>query len=167
MKNIAYGLGIFLIALLLYIGLMQEGAEHQTRVSTGDKAPDFTLKTLEGKEVRLSDYKGKVVLINFWASWCPPCRAEMPLFEDVYKRYRDKGFEILAISTDVNEEAVHKFLKDIKVSFPILMDDGKVSEIYGITGLPTSYLLDRDGKVIRIRLGEYKEVETDLKDALR
>ncbi len=163
MKNLAYFLGIFLLALLLYIGLMQEKAEHRTAVFVGSKAPDFVLKSLDGQEVRLSDYRGKVVLVNFWASWCPPCRAEMPLFEDIYKRYKDKGFLILAISTDVNEEAVHKFLKDIKVSFPVLMDDGKVSETYGITGLPTSFLIGRDGKVVRIRLGEYKELETDLK----
>ena len=164
MKNIAYGLGIFLVALLLYIGLVQEKAEHRTSVSIGSKAPDFTLKDLKGNEIKLSDYRGKVVLVNFWASWCPPCRAEMPMFEDVYKRYKDEGFEILAVSTDISEDKVHKFLEEIKVSFPILMDDGKVSETYGITGLPTSFLIGRDGKVVRIRLGEYKELETDLKD---
>lgn len=167
-KNLAYGLGIVLVALLLYISLFTQTQNpyEGTSLSKGSPAPDFTLKTLEGKEIRLSSLKGKVVLINFWATWCPPCREEMPLFERVYKKYRDKGFEILAISTDSSQEQVRKFIRDFKVSFPVLMDDGNVSNLYMIQGLPTSFLLDREGKIVKVKLGKYTEVERDLKELL-
>ncbi len=166
-KNITYGLGILLVALLLYFALFSQTQVSKTAgVSVGKPAPNFTLRTLEGKEVSLSDLRGKIVLVNFWATWCPPCREEMPLFEEVYRKYKDKGFEILAVSTDTSAEAVRKFVKEFKVSFPVLMDDGKVSTSYGIQGLPTSFLIDREGKVIKIRLGKYREVEKDVKEAL-
>lgn len=166
-KNITYGLGILLVALLLYFALFSQTQVPQTAgVSVGKSAPNFTLKTLEGKEISLSDLRGKVVLVNFWATWCPPCREEMPLFEEVYKKYKNRGFEILAISTDTSADAVKEFVKEFKVSFPVLMDDGKVSSSYGIQGLPTSFLIDREGKVIKIRLGKYREVEKDVKEAL-
>ena len=166
-KNIAYGLGIFLVALLLYAGLLTNSKSvSSTGLGKGKPAPDFTLKTLEGKEVSLSDLRGKVVLVNFWATWCPPCRSEMPLFERVYKKYKDKGFEILAVSTDSSLDPVKKFVKDYKISFMILYDDKNVVGLYGVQGLPTSFLIDRDGKIIKVRLGEYKEVERDLKEVL-
>jgi len=128
--------------------------------------PDFTLKTIDGREVSLKDYRGKVVLINFWATWCPPCRNEMPLFVRVYKSYRDKGFEILAISTDSSLDPVKKFVKEFRINFPVLYDDKNVVSLYGIQGLPTSFLIDREGKVVKVRLGKYKEIEEDLKDLL-
>ncbi len=166
-KNIAYGLGIFLVALLLYAGLLTNSKSvSSTGLGKGKPAPDFTLKTLDGKEVSLSDLRGKVVLINFWATWCPPCRSEMPLFERVYREYKDKGFEILAVSTDSSLEPVKKFVKDYKLSFKIAYDDKNVAGLYGIQGLPTSFLIDRDGKILKVRLGEYKEVERDLKEVL-
>jgi len=166
-KNIAYGLGILLVALLLYLGLVTNSNDAAPAgLGPGKQAPDFKLKTLDGKEVSLSDYRGKVVLINFWATWCPPCREEMPLFERVYKKYRDKGFEILAISTDTSTEPVKKFVKEYKLSFLILMDADNVSGLYGIQGLPTSFLIDREGKIVKVRLGKYKEIESDLKKIL-
>ena len=166
-KNVAYGLGILLVALLLYLGLVTNSSKTTpTGLGPGKTAPDFKLKTLSGKEVALSDYKGKVVLVNFWASWCPPCREEMPLFKRVYEKYRNKGFEILAVSTDTSAEPVKKFVKDYRINFPVLLDDGSVASLYGIQGLPTSFLVGRDGKILKVRLGEYKEVEKDIKKFL-
>lgn len=166
-KNIAYGLGILLVALMLYLGLVTDSDKGSlSGLSPGKEAPDFKLKTIEGKEVSLKDYRGKVVLINFWATWCPPCREEMPLFEKVYKKYKDKGFEILAISTDSSVDQVKKFLKEYRVSFPVLFDDANVSGLYGIQGLPTSFLINREGEVVKVRLGKYKEIERDLKKVL-
>ncbi len=167
MKNLAYGLGIFLVVLLLYLGLVTNTENvTPTGLKEGSPAPDFTLKTIDGKEIRLSDLKGKVVLINFWATWCPPCQREMPLFERVYRKYKDRGFEILAISTDAEVSKVKEFIKEYKLSFPVLMDNGEVSSLYGVQGLPTSFLIDREGKIVKIRLGEYKELESDVKKVL-
>ncbi len=165
-KNIAYGLGILLVALMLYLGLFTNSSHTPSGLAPGKSAPDFKLKTLDGKQVSLSGLRGKVVLINFWASWCPPCKEEIPLFEEVYKKYRDKGFEILAISTDSSIDALKDFLKDHKISFTVLLDNGKVSNLYGIQGLPTSFLVDREGKVVKVKLGKYKEIERDLKKVL-
>ena len=167
-KNIAYGLGILLVALLLYLGLVTNSSNTTpTGLGSGKPAPDFKLKTLDGKEVSLSDYRGKVVLINFWATWCPPCREEMPLFTKVYRKYKGRGFEILAVSTDSSIDPVKKFVKEYKLPFPVLMDDGKVStELYRVQGLPTSFLIDREGRIVKVRLGKYKEIESDLKKVL-
>ena len=165
-KNIAYGLGILLIALLLYLSLFSNSYQPPAGLGKGDPAPDFKLKTLDGKEVSLSDYRGKVVLINFWATWCPPCREEMPLFERIYRKYKNKGFEILAIGTDGSVEPVKKFVKEYKLSFPVLFDNANVVALYQVQGLPTSFLVGRDGKILKVRLGEYKEIERDLKEFL-
>ncbi len=165
-KNIAYGLGILLIALLLYLSLFTESQVQVAGVKPGSKAPEFTLKTLKGEEISLRDLRGKVVLLNFWATWCPPCKEEMPLFVEVYRKYREKGFEILAVSMDSKPEPVEKFVREYRFPFPVLMDDGNVSTKYGVQGLPTSFLIDRDGEVVKVRLGKYKEIEEDLKDVL-
>ncbi len=166
-KNIAYGLGILLVVLMLYLGLVTNSHKVTTsRLSPGKEAPDFTLKTLDGRSVSLKDYRGKVVLVNFWATWCPPCREEMPLFEEVYEKYREKGFEVLAVSTDSSKEAVTDFVKKYKLKFTVLFDDANVANIYGIQGLPTSFLIDREGKIVKVRLGKYKEIEGDLKKVL-
>ncbi|NPA41658.1 MAG: TlpA family protein disulfide reductase [Aquificae bacterium] len=165
-KNLAYGLGILLVALLLYMALFTNSQQAPPGLGKGKPAPDFKLKTLDGKEVSLSDYRGKVVLINFWATWCPPCREEMPLFESVYRKYKDKGFEILAISTDASIDPVRKFVREFKLSFPILYDDKNVVNLYSVQGLPTSFLIDREGKIVKVRLGKYKEIERDVKELL-
>jgi len=165
-RNLTYGLGILLVALLLYLGFLASPGPTSKDLASGKPAPNFILKTLDGKEVSLNDYRGKVVLINFWASWCPPCREEMPLFRKVYENYKDKGFELLAISIDASQEAVIRFVKDYGLSFPVLLDDGRVSNLYRVQGLPTSILVDREGRIVKVRLGEYKEIENDLKKIL-
>ncbi len=113
-------------------------------------APDFTLPDLKLANVRLSDYRGKLVLLNFWASFCAPCRSEMPALENLWQRYRDKGLVVLALSTDRdNLRRVETFIKEGHYSFPILLDTaGAVRKNYEIRALPTSYLIGRDGKFI-------------------
>ncbi|MDQ7082775.1 MAG: TlpA disulfide reductase family protein [Aquificota bacterium] len=151
-KNIAYGLGILLVALLLYLGLFTNSHQVPGGLGVGKEAPDFRLKDLSGKEVSLSDFRGKVVLVNFWATWCPPCKEEIPIFQRVYKKYRDKGFEILAISSDSSPDPVKKFVKEYGLGFIVLYDDGSVAQKYGIQGLPTSFLINREGKIVKVRL---------------
>lgn len=118
-------------------------------------APAFVLPDLSGTPIRLSDHRGKVVLLNFWATWCPPCRAEMPSMEKLYQAYRDRGLTILAISNDVSgKSVVEPFVRDRGLTFPILLDpEGGVFLQYGVRGLPTSYVVDRKGRVVSGEIG--------------
>jgi peroxiredoxin len=118
-------------------------------------APEFILPDLGGTPVRLSDHRGKVVLLNFWATWCPPCRAEMPSIDKLYQAYGDRGLTILAISSDVSgRTVVEPFVRERDLSFSILLDPGaEVFAQYGVRGLPTSYLVDRRGRVASGEIG--------------
>lgn len=119
-------------------------------------APELALRTLAGEPVRLSDLRGKVVLLNFWATWCIPCRTEMPAIEALYQRYRAQGLEVLAVNLDrLSTAGVEAFLKEVKVTFPIVLDpDWSAARTYGVLGVPTSYLIDRAGNVVVREVGE-------------
>jgi len=127
----------------------------QTGVEVGNLAPDFKIKNLKGGETALSDYKGKVVLLNFWATWCGPCRAEMPSMEALYRLYPHDKFEILAVSIDFGQDApVKEFIDDFGFSFPVLLDDQlDVNNRYQIRVVPTSILVDQRGVVTHRLLG--------------
>ncbi|MCL2804830.1 MAG: TlpA family protein disulfide reductase [Treponema sp.] len=110
---------------------------------------DFTLQNLNGENVTLSSYKGKVVLLNFWATWCPPCRDEMPSMETLYKRYKNQGLELLAVNLRENPAAVRQFIQRGGYTFPIPLDtNGRVSGNYGVEAIPTTYVIDREGMII-------------------
>ena len=113
------------------------------------EAPDFTLPTLRGEEIRLADFRDKVVLINFWATWCGPCRDEMPAMEQLWNRFKDQGFAILAISLDKgSRKRIDTFIRKSGLTYPILLDPQEgVSKQYNLVGLPGSYLIGRDGKI--------------------
>lgn len=114
----------------------------------GAPAPDFTLKSQTGQNVKLSEQVGNVLLINFWASWCSPCREEMPLLEEIHQKYKDLGFSVLAINVDENTELADKFLSTINVTFPVLYDNSaKVSQLYDVDAMPTTVIVDRDGNM--------------------
>ncbi|WP_444998101.1 TlpA family protein disulfide reductase [Aliikangiella sp. IMCC44359] len=118
------------------------------------KAPDFTLKSRSGENVRLSDFRGQVVLLNFWASWCGPCRQEMPILDEIHKKYEALGFSVLGINVDAKSEKAINYLKDTPVSFPVLYDaKSKVSELYSVSAMPSTALIDRDGNVRYIHPG--------------
>ena len=109
----------------------------------------FTLTDLQGKSWTLKDLKGKVVLVNFWATWCPPCQKEMPDLEALYKRFQDQGFVILAISEDEETDKVKPFITERKISYPILLDPGqKVNNLFQVDGIPKSFVYDREGKLV-------------------
>ncbi|MDR1307368.1 MAG: TlpA family protein disulfide reductase [Treponema sp.] len=117
----------------------------------------FSLALLNGGRAELSAYKGKVVLLNFWATWCPPCRAEMPSMETVYKRFKDQGLEILAVDCAEEKAAVEQFMGKNKYSYPVLLDtDGTVSSLYGIEAIPTTFILNREGKIIARIVGSLR-----------
>lgn len=137
----------------------------------GGKAPDFILKDTAARTVSLSSLKGKVVLLNFWATWCPPCREEMPALNKLYKEYKDKGLVVIAVSTDRKAEYVKDYLGKYPVNFPVLMDpDIKVSRQYRVFSMPTSFLLDKNGIIIKRYLGEEDwnspEIRNTIKTAL-
>jgi cytochrome c biogenesis protein CcmG/thiol:disulfide interchange protein DsbE len=128
------------------------GSEH---VSSFPKAPDFTLSDLNGKQFRLSDYSGKLVFVNFWATWCPPCRAEIPGFIKMYDKYKDQGLEIIGISTDRDgKDVVKKFIQKNGVNYPIVMYEMDVIEAYGgITGIPTTFIVNQKGEIVNKFVG--------------
>jgi thiol-disulfide isomerase/thioredoxin len=118
------------------------------------KAQNFILKDLEGNDVSLENYRGKIILINFWATWCLPCRVEMPSMEKLYQEYKNKGFSILAIDMQEDADSVKAFKEQYKLNFPILLDsEGSVGEFYGVISIPTTYLVDRDGYIIGGAIG--------------
>ena len=121
----------------------------------GQPLPDFSLPDLSGAEVRLSDHRGKVVLVHIWATWCPPCVAEMPSMEALYQKLSRDSFEILAVSVDVQgRQAVAPFIEKYKLTFPALLDpDATISLPYGTTGVPESLIVDRDGVLVRKIIG--------------
>lgn len=118
-------------------------------------APDFTLKDGDGKTVKLSDYKGKVVLLNFWATWCGPCKIEIPWFVEFEQNYRDKGFAVLGVAMDEEGwEAVKPYITNAKINYRIVIgDDGTAQKYGGVDSLPTSFLIDREGRTAAVHVG--------------
>jgi thiol-disulfide isomerase/thioredoxin len=111
-------------------------------------APNFTLKSLAGKNLKLSEMTGNVVLINFWASWCGPCREEMPLLNALHKKYQPLGFTVLGVNVEEQVDGARGFLKNVPVDFPILLDsENKVSKQYKVIAMPTTVVVDRDGNM--------------------
>jgi peroxiredoxin len=128
-----------------------------TGIAQGEKAPDFTVKTMEGKEVKLSDYEGKKVFLNFWATWCPPCKAEMPHMQSFYDD-KPENIEILAINLEESNKKISEFVDQYGLTFPILMDeDGKVTETFEVYTIPTTYVLNEDGTVHQKIIGPMDE----------
>ena len=114
----------------------------------GFRAPDFTAQTLKGRPVSLGQQRGKIVMLNFWATWCLPCRVEMPWMQQLYDRFGGEDFEILAISGGEPEEVVHPFVDELGVKFPILLDrDFGIHKRYQVMAIPSTYLIDRDGVI--------------------
>jgi peroxiredoxin len=128
------------------------------------QAPDLVLQDLAGKTVSLASYRGKPVLVNFWATWCDTCRVEMPDLQALHQRLDGKGPVILGVSMDENLAAVPPFVKENKITFPILYSDRKVSAAYAVRGLPAAYLIDPEGRIARRWIGavDARAVENDI-----
>ncbi|HEY4644834.1 MAG TPA: TlpA disulfide reductase family protein [Steroidobacteraceae bacterium] len=117
-------------------------------------APDFNLGARGGKNVALSGLRGQVVMINFWATWCGPCRQEMPLLEQMYKKYKPMGFTLLGVNVEPDPSGAEGWLAETPVSFPILFDrENRVSKLYNVSGMPSSVLIDRKGNVRYLHRG--------------
>jgi len=135
---------------------------------TGSPAPAFTLGSSAGSNVSLAQYKGQVVMLNFWASWCGPCRQEMPWLESIYKKYNRMGFTLIGVNVEPDSNAANQWLKQTPVSFPILYDkDSKVSKMYDVAGMPSTVIIDRTGKVRVLHRGYKPGDENEYLDSIR
>ncbi len=153
-----------LLALLLAAALVVSGGcDRKPEPAAGPGAaaprpvaPDFTLARLDGGTLTLSDLRGKVVFVNIWATWCPPCRQEMPSMVRLYERYRDRGLEIVAVSEDRDPGAVRRFVAEYGIPFPVVMDrDKAVYRAYRATGVPETHLINKRGEVERSVIGGF------------
>ena len=117
-------------------------------------APDFSLPQLDGRTLTLSQYRGKVVLLDFWATWCEPCRQEIPRFIELQDKYREHGFQIIAVSMDDAEEPVREFLKEFHLNYPVVMGNAHIGQLYGgVLGLPIAFLIAPDGRIRAKHIG--------------
>ena len=137
-------------------------------IAADGPAPAFSLPDKSGSPVSLDDFDGQVVLLNFWASWCGPCREEMPLLVELHQRYAELGFTMLGINVEEDSAAADNFLRTVPVSFPILYDrENSVSKLYDVIAMPSTVLIDRDGQVRYIHHGYEPGYENDYQDQIR
>ena len=157
-------------ALILGLGLLATMPQtlHASSVGPGSSAPTFQLPAAAGSPLALGDLKGQVVLINFWASWCGPCRQEMPLLESIYKKYNKLGFTLIGVNVEPDSNAANAWLQQTPVSFPILYDkESKVSKLYDVAGMPSTVIIDRTGKVRVLHRGYKPGDENEYLDSIR
>lgn len=120
---------------------------------------DFTLPSIDGTEYRLSDFTGKVVIIDFWATWCPPCRNSIPAFIALYEKYHDQGLTILGVSLDNDEGALRQYSKQMKIPYPVLIGNNDIAKAYQVSGIPKTIFLDKKGEVRKTQVGFAPELE--------
>ena len=136
-------------------------------INIGNRTIDFELQTLDGKTVKLSDYRGKPVLLNFWATWCGPCKSEMPYLQQINDTYSAKGLVLLAVDIDESPDTVKKFMADLNLSLNVPMDVGKkVAKAYSITAIPSTFLIDKDG-IIRGKVVGAFQNKAAIEEALK
>ena len=164
-SSILFGLGI---GLVVFLGFPSREPPASASAApppgpgpapvVGAPAPDFTLQSLDGQAVALSDYRGQVVLLNFWATWCEPCKLEMPAFDEVQQSAGPQGLQVLAVNFDEPAAEVQAFQDKLGLTFPLLLDPGAVVQrLYRVVGYPTSYWIDREGQVAAMHVGVMSE----------
>lgn len=144
--------------------------EAAANVEERKPAPEFTLKDGQGRDVSLSDFRGKVVLLNFWATWCGPCKIEMPWFVEFQRKYKDQGFSVVAVSLDEEGwDVVRPFAEDLKLNFPVLLGDDALAEKFGgVQALPTTFIIDKEGRIYSTHMGlvSMSDYEDEIKKLL-
>lgn len=140
---------MFHVIAVMLSGLISVGAMAQLQpAAQSPLAPDFTLQSIKGDNIKLSEQRGSIVLVNFWASWCGPCRTEMPALEQLSEKYRDLGVVVLGVNVETETDGVTRYLSDMQVSFPLLLDQQNIaSKAYNVEAMPTTVIIDKDGKV--------------------
>ncbi len=169
-KNIVYILALGLLIIAAYYGFYDNDQAKAVTYKNSNPMPYFSINLVYenskpiSEQININDFKGHYTLVNFFASWCPPCKAELPYFQQVYNMYAPYGFRILAISMDDNESDLMDFLKNKNYTFDIAIHSSGLGSKFNITGLPTSYLLDPKGNIIKVVYGEYLTLGQDLKN---
>jgi peroxiredoxin len=166
--------GTVLRSAVLVLAVLLTGlpAVEAAMPAVGKPAPDFTLRSSSGKNLKLGEYRGQVVLLNFWATWCGPCREELPLLNRLHEQYRRAGFALLGVNVDDNPKVAEAMARQLGVGFPVLFDAGKqVSKRYDVDSMPVTLLIDRDGKLRYVhrgyRAGYEKQYETEIRELLK
>lgn len=149
--------GLLFTALLAVAALVRMSPSDGTGVDVGERAPAFSAPNLSGEEVSFADHRGEVVLVNVWATWCGPCRVEMPSIQASYERFRERGFTVLAVSVDTGlgyEHKVEKFVAEYELTFPVLLDpEGRIQRTLRTVGVPETFVLDREGRIVKRLIG--------------
>jgi len=162
-KNLLILLFILLSSGIVSCTKSDTVTERPSSSETGSVAPDFALKDIEGRDVQLSQYRGKLVVLEFWATWCPPCKATIPELVSVQRKYAEKGLVVLGVSIDEGVDLQPKlsaFSKEYKINYPILLGTEKVSRDYNIMSVPATFLIGKDQKIISVYRGYVDTLET-------
>ncbi|MBA4601187.1 thiol-disulfide oxidoreductase ResA [Thermoactinomyces mirandus] len=139
---------LVLLGLIGYALYQTVAQDKKNLVEAGEKAPNFELSTLDGKTVKLSDFKGRVILLNFWGTWCEPCRTEMPALQKAYENYHKEDFVVLAVNIAETDVAVSSFADQYGLTFPVLLDRNRdVTRLYQVGPIPSTFFIDKDGKI--------------------
>ena len=159
MRKIFLEIGVIILLIVPYLCFSED-----------NQAPNFVLKNLHGKTVKLSDFQGKVIILDFWATWCPPCQAEIPHFVELQKDYGEKGLQIIGISLDRGRlKVVKSFARKYKINYPVLLGNIEVTQKYGgIRGIPTTFIIDQKGRIVKKFVGyrDKKIFESEIKKLL-
>jgi len=164
-NKVLKGIAVIILASAVVSGLVMAGCSNDTfnlppaeEVNVGSPAPDFQLSDLDGKTVSLSDFQGKPVLINFWASWCRPCRVEMPYIQQVSEEWADKGLVVLAINIGETPSEIKRFMRDYELSLPVLLDIKRVvADKYNVWNIPTTIFIDKNGIIQAKVIGAFTD----------
>lgn len=154
-KNLLIALVAITIGAIVYFYARPSGSRSRLAAPAEHAlAPDFSLPNLSGGELNLSTYRGRVVLLDFWATWCVPCREEIPHFVDLQNQYRDQGLQIIGVSMDDSPDPALVFYKTLKMNYPVVMGNAKIGELYGgVLGLPIAFVIGRDGRIYAKHVG--------------
>ena len=155
-KIIIVGIAAVAVVVGLYLLNRHHGVSPSLRVTSAEHpfAPDFSLPDMTGQQLKLSDYRGKVVLLDFWATWCEPCREEIPHFVELQNKLGDRGLQIIGVSMDDGPEPVRDFYRQFKMNYPVVMGNAKIGELYGgVLGLPIAFVIGRDGRIYSKHIG--------------
>lgn len=160
-------LSVALLACALALAVAP-ATSRATAAAASHPAPDFTLTLADGRKMSLAQLRGQVVMINFWASWCGPCRTEMPLLDAMYRKYKPMGFTLVAVNVEPDSKEAQAFLRDVPVSFPIAYDnDSKMTKLFDVQGMPSSIIIDRRGNARVVHKGYRPGDENEYLDNIR